>query len=147
MDDQQAGRVNETARQFAEALMESFRAVSDRTVATQQLNVNLAQDFFNRVVDNLRTQAEDTRQMTQQLADQQQRAQEATQELTRESVSAYMDFANSMFTFYQGSVETTQRGAEEAERSIGEAERSTTSAGEYFSDIIMETNRRSRGEA
>ena len=109
MDDQQVGRVNEAARQFAEALMESFRAVSDRTVATQQLNVNLAQDFFNRVVDNLRTQAEDTRQMTQQLADQQQRAQEAAQDLTRGTVDAYMDFMNSMFSFYQGSVEAAER--------------------------------------
>jgi hypothetical protein len=147
MDERQQQRINEAAQQFSDALAQSYRAVSDRAVSVQEPGARLTQDFFNRVVDNLRTQAEDTRQMTQQLADQQQRAQEATQELTRESVSAYMDFANSMFTFYQGSVETTQRGAEEAERSIGEAERSTTSAGEYFSDIIMETNRRSRGEA
>ncbi len=47
--------------------------------------------------------------MGQQLADQQQRAAEAGQTLTRESVDAYMDFVNSMFTFWQGSVEQARR--------------------------------------
>jgi hypothetical protein len=54
--------------------------------------------------------------MGQQLADQQQRATEAGQTLTRESVEAYMDFVNSMFSFYQGTVEGTQRGTREAGR-------------------------------
>ena len=48
--------------------------------------------------------------MTQQLADQQQRAQEAGRTLTQESVGAYMDFVNSMFSFWQGSVEVAREG-------------------------------------
>jgi hypothetical protein len=43
------------------------------------------------------------------LAGQQQRGVEATQQLTQESVNAYMDFVNSMFSFWQGSVEQAQR--------------------------------------
>jgi hypothetical protein len=46
------------------------------------------------VVENLRSQAEENRQVTQQLADQQQRQADAAQTLTRESVDAYMDFLN-----------------------------------------------------
>ena len=55
------------------------------------------------MIDNLRTHAEHTRQMSQHLADQQQRTQEATRTIAQESVGAYMDFINSMFSFAQGS--------------------------------------------
>ena len=116
MDEQQMQRVNEAARQFAEALVESYRAVSDRAVAAQQPGAELTRDFFSRVIENLRTQAEDTRQLGQQLADQQQRAAEAGQTLTRESVEAYRDFVDSMFSFYQESVQAAQRGTREAGR-------------------------------
>ena len=112
----QQQRINEAAQRFADALVRSFKAVSERTVASQEQGALLTQDFFNRVIENLRAQADDTRQMTQQLADQQQRAAEARQILTGASVDAYMDFVNSMFTFYQGSVEATQKGAREVER-------------------------------
>jgi hypothetical protein len=43
------------------------------------------------------------------LAEQQQRATEAGQQLTQESVDAYMDFVNSMFSFYQGSAQQARR--------------------------------------
>ena len=110
MDEQQQQRVNEAAEQFSSALVESFRMVSARGEAAQEQSAQLSQDFFNRVVNNLRAQAEDTREMTQQLADQQQRAQEAGRTLTQGSVDAYMDFVNSMFSYWQGSVEAAQRG-------------------------------------
>jgi hypothetical protein len=34
MDEQQQQRINEAAQRFADALVQSFRAVSDRTVAS-----------------------------------------------------------------------------------------------------------------
>jgi hypothetical protein len=68
------------------------------------------------VVENLRTQAEQNRQATQQLADQQQRQVEAAQTLTRESVDAYMDFMDSMFSWWQGGIQTAERGARETEK-------------------------------
>ncbi len=116
MAEQQQRRIEEAARQFSDALMESYRAVLERTVSAQQLSAELTQDFFNGVINNLHTQTEDTRQMTEQLAEQQQHVTEASQTLTRESVDAYMDFVNSMFSFYQGTVEGTQRGTREAGR-------------------------------
>ena len=109
--EQQQQRINEAAEQFANAVRDSYQALADRTVSAQELNAQLTQDFFNRVIDNLRSQAEDTRQMGQQLTDQQQRAAEAGQTLTQESVDAYMEFVHSMFTFWQG-------GAQQARRQI-----------------------------
>jgi hypothetical protein len=48
--------------------------------------------------------------MSQQLAVQQQRRVDATQRLTQESVSAYMNFMNAIFSLYQGSSKRAQRG-------------------------------------
>ena len=114
MDQQGQQRVNQAAKEFTNALVESFRAASEVGVNVQEQNAQLTQQFFNQVIDNLRTQAEDTRQMGQQLADQQQRAFQAGQTLTQESVDAYMEFVNSMFTFGQQGAQAAQRGAQEA---------------------------------
>ncbi len=111
MDDRQQKQVNEAAEKFAEAIRESFEAVAERGVSAQQLNAELTQNFFNSVIDNLRAQAESNRAMTQELADQQERQREATQALTQESVGAYMDFINSMFSYYQGAVDQAQQEA------------------------------------
>ena len=109
MDEQEQREVNEAERLYAEA---------------QALNAQLTQQFFTDVINNLRTQTEDNRAMTQELVDQQRRTQEAGQALTQESVGAYMDFVNSTFSFYQGSVQE-EEGAEVAERGTMETDTST----------------------
>ena len=119
MDQQEQQRLNEAAQQFTDAFVQAQRAAADRGVSLQEMNAQLTQEFFNRVIENLRTQAEDTRQMGQQLADQQQRAAEAGQTLTQESVQAYMDFVNSMFSVAQVGGQAAQRGAQEAPPSGG----------------------------
>jgi hypothetical protein len=50
------------------------------------------------------------------LADQQQRQAEAAQTLTKESVGAYMEFMDSMFSFWQGGIQTAEQGARETEK-------------------------------
>jgi hypothetical protein len=115
-DQQSQQRINEAAEQFTDALVNSYKVVAERGAAAQEQNAQLTETFFNRVVENLRSQAEDNRQATQQLADQQQRQVDAAQTLTRESVDAYMNFLNSAFSFWQGGVQTAQRGARETER-------------------------------
>src|SRR5215212_2328674 len=113
MDEQQQQKVNQAAEEFTNALIESFRIASERGVNAQEQNARLTEDFFNRTIENLRSQAEGTRQAGQQIADQQQRAMEAGQTLTQEAVSAYMDFVNSMFNFgqqgAQAGIQTAQR--------------------------------------
>ena len=115
-DQQQQQRVNEAAEQFTDALVESYKVLAERGVNAQEQNAQLTETFFNRVVENLRSQVEENRQTTQQLADQQQRQADAAKTLTRESVEAYMNFLNSAFSFWQRGVQTADRGVRETER-------------------------------
>ncbi len=110
MDDSQQRQVKE-AEKFAAAIRESFEAVAERGVSAQQLNAELTQSFFNSVIDNLRAQTEANRALTRELAEQQERQTEATQVFAQDSAEAYMDFVNSMFSYYQGTVAEAQRQA------------------------------------
>src|SRR5919199_3995871 len=116
MDEQEQQRLNEAAQQFADAFVQAQRAAADRGISIQEVNAQLTQDFFNRVIENLRTQAEETRGLGQQLGGLQQQATEAGRTLTQESVSAYMDFVNSMFSGAQLGGQAAQRGAERSSR-------------------------------
>jgi chromosome segregation ATPase len=122
MDDQQRQRINGVAQEFTDALVAAYRTTSDGTAAAQQIGAQQVEYFFNTVMNNLRTQSEGTLQITQQLAAQQELAREATQELTRASTDNYMDFLDSMFSFYHGGASRTQRRAEETQRLVEEAE-------------------------
>jgi hypothetical protein len=96
---------NEVAKQFADAVRASYQVVADRSVSAQALNAQMTQQFFNSVINNLRSQAESNRQMTEELQGQQQRSQEATRTIAQESVGAYMEFLHSMFSFAPGKVQ------------------------------------------
>ena len=125
MDDNQQKQVNEAAEKFAEAIKESYQALADRSVSAQELNAQLTQDFFNGVINNLRTQAEGNRALAEDLIEQQRKQQEASQALTQESVNAYMDFLGSVFALPRESVKDAEGGAREAGR-----DRSADSGGE-----------------
>lgn len=116
VDEQQQRRINEAAEEFANAVVDSYRTVAERGATAQDLNAELTQQFFNAVINHLQRSTEEMRGASQDLAGQTQRGQEAAQQLTQESVSAYMDFVNSMFSFYQTTPEATERGAREAGR-------------------------------
>ena len=115
-DQQSQQRINEAADQFTDALVQSYKTVAERGVSVQEGSAQVTEVFFNQTINNLRAQAEENRQATGQLADQQQRQADAAQTLTRESVDAYMDFLNSAFSFWQGGVQTAERGARETEK-------------------------------
>jgi len=122
-DHQQQQGMNEAARQVMDTLVRANKATPERTVEAQRLGAQLTKYFFNTVSNNLRTQAEGTRRVTQHLADRQQRAQEATRQLTRTSVDTYKDFLDSMFFFYQGGTSRAKIRTEEAERRAEDAVR------------------------
>jgi hypothetical protein len=111
MDEKQQKQVNDAAEKFADAIKESYQALADRSVSAQELNAQLTQEFFNGVINNLRTQAESNRALAEDLIEQQRKQQEASQTLTQESVNAYMDFLNSMFSYYRGSLDQVQKSA------------------------------------
>ena len=96
--------------------MNSYKAVVDRSVSAQESSTQVTKVFFNQAINNLYAQAEQNRHVRQQLPGQQQRQADAVQTLTRESVEAYMDFIDSMFSFWQGGVQAAERGARETEK-------------------------------
>jgi hypothetical protein len=115
-DQQSQQRINEAADQFTDALVQSYKTVAERGVSVQEGSAQVTEVFFNQTINNLRAQAEENRQVSGQLADQQQRRAEAAQTLTQESVGAYMDFMDSMFSYWQGGIETAEQGARETEK-------------------------------
>ena len=116
MDQHQQQRVNQAADQFTDALVNSYKAVIDRGVSAQESSTQVTKVFFNQAINNLYARAEQNRHVSQQLPDQQQRQAEAAQTLTPESVDAYMNFMDSMFSWWQGGVQTAERGARETEK-------------------------------
>src|ERR687898_3405580 len=104
-------KINQAADQFTDALVQSYKTVAERGVSAQEGSAQLTEVFFNQTINNLRAQAEENRQATQQLADQQQRQADAAQTLTKESVGAYMDLMDSMFSYWQGGLQTSKQGA------------------------------------
>jgi hypothetical protein len=125
MDEKQHRHVNKAAETFAESLTEGYRAVAGRLVSAQELNAQLTQEFFNGVINNLRTQAESNRALAEDLIEQQRKQQEASQALTQESVNAYMDFLNSVFALPRETAKT----AGDAEQDAGPG-RSAEAGGE-----------------
>ncbi len=109
MDQKQQKQVNEAAEKFAGAIKESYQALADRSVSAQELNSQLTQEFFNGVINNLRTQASSNRALADDLIEQQRKQQEASQALAQEGVNAYMDFLNSMFSHYRGNLDEAQK--------------------------------------
>ena len=115
-DQQQQTRVKEAAEKFTDALVQSYKVVADRGASAQEQNAQLTEVFVNQIIYSLRTQAEENRQATQQLGDQQQRQADAANTLTQESVDAYMHFMDSMFSFWQGGIQTAERSAKKTEK-------------------------------
>jgi hypothetical protein len=115
-DQQSQQRINQAADQFTDALVQSYKTVAERGVSAQEGGAQVTEVFFNQTINNLHAQAEENRQAAERLADQQQRQAEATQTLAQESVGAYMEFMDSMFSYWQGGIQTAEQSARETEK-------------------------------
>ena len=147
-DQQSQQRINEAAEQFTDALVQSYKTVAERGVSAQEGSAQLTEVFFNQAINNLHAQAEENRQATQRLADQHQRQADATRTIAQESVGAYLDFMDSMYSWWLGGIQTAEQGARETEKAEGRAEREGTEGHKaYFRKVIEETNRRAGGRA
>ena len=103
MDEQQTQRINEAAKEFSDALGDSYQALTNRTVSTQEQVAQLTQAFFEGVIEHLRAQAQGNQEMVQELVDQQQQQQrEAAKTLAQEtSVEDYMRLLDYMCSYYR----------------------------------------------
>ena len=103
MDEQLTQKINEAAKEFSDALGDSYQALTTRTASTQEQVAQLTQAFFEGVIEHLRAQAQGNQEMVQELVDQQQQQQrEATQALAQEtSVEDYMKLLDYMCSYYR----------------------------------------------
>ncbi len=115
-DQQEQQRMNEAAEQFTDALAQSYKTVSERGVVAVEQGAQLTEVFYKQTINNLHTQAEENRRATQQLAEQHQRQADAVQSLAQESVEAYIDFVDSLFSYWEGAIQATELGTREAEQ-------------------------------
>ena len=120
MDEQKTKRIDEAARKLADVLIESQRIVSEHSVKAQGRQVQITQSFFERVTNLIRAQAEIGDAAARDLVEHARRGQEASQALARESVDTYMDFLDSMFSYYPRGMQTAERAARDMspERSV-----------------------------
>jgi DNA anti-recombination protein RmuC len=95
----------ETNRALKESL-DSYRDVVESASDTQERNLELAQNFFDDVVETLRDQLESSRSLLLEPA---ARQQELFQNLTQEWIDAYVRLLNAPLEFYRASTERTER--------------------------------------
>jgi flagellar hook-basal body complex protein FliE len=103
---------HEVARKMAEAIAESQAMLASVSTETQLRQAQLTQGFFDSVLVNLNTQTRSNLAASRELAEQALRGQEATQTLVQESVSAYVDFLDSMLSYYRTDMRMDGRSVE-----------------------------------
>jgi DNA anti-recombination protein RmuC len=86
--------------------LDSYRDVVESASETQERNLELAQNFFDNVVETLRDQLESSRSLLLEPA---ARQQELFQNLTQEWIDAYVRLLNAPLEFYRASTEGTER--------------------------------------
>jgi len=100
----------ETNRAIKESL-DAYRNVLENASETQERNIQLAQSFFDDVVETLRSQLESSRSLLLEPA---ARQQAFFQNVTQEWIDAYVRLLNAPLEFYRASVEgATGRGEDE----------------------------------
>lgn len=113
MDRDREENLDQATEQMTEVVRESYQTIAEGAVGLQERNVRFSQSFFETWSETLRGQAEANRNTAQALVEQIQRQQKASRIIVQESVGAYMDFLNSMFSFSQKGLESAKRAAEE----------------------------------
>jgi DNA anti-recombination protein RmuC len=93
----------ETNRALKESL-DSYRNVIESAKETQERNMELAQNFFENIVETLRDQLESSRSLLLEPA---ARQQELFQNLTQEWMDAYVRLLNAPLEFYRAGTQGT----------------------------------------
>src|SRR4028119_1857590 len=110
MDENQKQNITQASEQLTDSARQSFQTLADRTVALQESNLRLTQNFFQNWIEQVNNQAQGTREATQNLAEQGQRQREAVETLSQEGANAYTAVLNPATAVYQEAVETDVQG-------------------------------------
>jgi hypothetical protein len=112
MDENQKQNITQASEQLTDSAQQSFRMLVDRTVALQESNLRLTQNFFQNWIEQVNNQAQGTRVATQNLQEQGQRQREAFETLSQEATNAYSEYLNSALSFYQEALSTATQVAQ-----------------------------------
>jgi len=96
----------ETNRALKESL-DAYRNVVESASETQERNMELAQNFFDDIVETLRGQIESSRALLLEPAT---RQQEFFQNVTQEWIDAYVRLLNAPLEFYRASAQRAEGG-------------------------------------
>ena len=134
MTQQQTQNINQAAEQLTDATQQAFRILADRTVALQESNFKVTENFYKNWIEQVSNQAQGTRQLVQNLRHQGQRQREAVQTLSQEATNTYSEFLNSAVGFYQNAVgmatqvaqQNMQQGAQAAVQAASQTAQQAT---------------------
>jgi len=112
--------LNETARRFAETLVDSYKLVYGQAAESADRQRERANEFSEIVSRNLTEQTEAGRVNAEQLSAQAQRQQAAGQALARESVEAYAEFLDDAFSRYRSGTGQAAEGARGGARAVAD---------------------------
>ena len=101
MKQKQEQNIEQSTEQLTDSARQSFQMLADRTVALQESNLRLTQNFFQNWIEQVQKQAQGTREAAQDLQEQAQRQRETFETLSREATNAYSEFLNTALLFYQ----------------------------------------------
>ena len=143
---QQTQNINQAVEQLTDATQQGFRTLADRTLALQESNLRLTENFYKNWIEQLNNQAQGTRQVVQNLRDQGQRQREAVETLSREVTNTYSEFLNSAVGFYQNAVgtatqvaqQTMQQGAQATQQSVQAGVQAASQTAQQVTDVANE---------
>jgi hypothetical protein len=146
MAQQQTQNINQAAEQLTDATQQAFQILADRTLALQESNLRLTQNFYNNWIEQLNNQAQGTRQAVQNLRYQGQRQREAVETLSQEATNTYSEFLNSAVGFYQNALGTVtqvaqqnmQQGAQATQQSVQAAVQAASQTTQQATDAASQ---------
>jgi hypothetical protein len=94
-------KANRAAERLAQTTRDSFATILDHAVGVQERNVRFAQGLVEGSIEELRTQVESNRVMSQELVEKAEKQREALRTLLEESVDAYVDLLYTPFAYYR----------------------------------------------
>jgi len=140
---QQTQNINQAAEQLTDATQQAFRILADRTVALQESNLRLTENFYKNWIEQLNNQAQGTHEVVQNLRDQGQRQREAVGTLSREATNTYSEFLNSAVGFYRNALGTAtqvaqqnmQQGVQATQQSAQAAVQAASQTAQQVTDV------------
>jgi dsDNA-specific endonuclease/ATPase MutS2 len=107
-------RTAQEARNLAEAVRETYQALLDTALESQQRNVRMAQSVVQSALEEFKGQADSTRSVVELLTQQTQKQQDTFRSLAQASMEAYLDLISTPFSYYQEAVEAARRASQKA---------------------------------